>query len=71
MKTKTLFRLVDNLVPRAITTIMFVIVIACCMNTINKVISGDYNSAAFFAFLTFLFCILTDHIYKRLWTPKK
>jgi hypothetical protein len=71
MKTKTLFRLVDNLVPRAITTIMFVIVIACCMNTIDKVISGDYKNAAFFALLTFLFCILTDYIYQKLWTPKK
>ena len=71
MKTKTLFRLVDNLAPRAITTIMFVIVIACCMNTIDKVISGDFKNAACFGCITFLFCILTDHIYKKLWTPKK
>ena len=71
MKTKTLFRLVDNLYPRVVTFLLFVIVIACCMNTIDNVLTGNYNNAAFFAFLTFLFCILTDHIYKILWTPKK
>lgn len=71
MKTKILLRLVDSLYPRVITTIMFVIVIASCMNTIINVVTGNYKNAALFGFLTLLFCILTDHIYKKLWTPKK
>lgn len=71
MKTKTLFRLVDNLYPRVVTFLLFVIVIVCTVNAITAILKGDYNTATFFAFLTLLFCILTDHIYQKLWTPKK
>ena len=71
MKAKTLFRLVDNLYPRVITAIMFVIVIVSTVNTITAIVKGDYNTATFFGFLTLLFCVLTDHIYKKLWTRKK
>lgn len=70
MKTKTLFRLVDNLYPRVVTFLLFVIVIVCTVNAITAILKGNYNNAAFFAFLTLLFCVLTDLIYKKLWTPK-
>ena len=71
MKTKTIFRLVDNLYPRLLTAALFVIVIVCCINTCTATIEGNYSNAAFFGFITFLFCIATDITYKRLWTPKK
>ena len=68
---KTIFRLVDNLYPRVVTSLLFVIVIVCTVNAITAVLKGDYNTATFFGFLTLLFCVLTDLIYKKLWTPKK
>ena len=71
MNTKTLLRLVDNIYPRVVTFLLFVIVIVCTVNAITAILKGDFNTAAFFGFITFAFCVLTDLIYKKLWTPKK
>ena len=68
---KLLYRLVDNLFPRVITVALFVVTTACCLNAIQFITNGDYNQASLFGFLTLLLGVLTDQIYKALWTPKK
>lgn len=67
MKAKTLYRLVDNIMPRLGFAVLVIVTIVCAINICYSVIKGDFKSAASFALVTFLFGTVTTIIHNIIW----